>query len=258
MYRSGLQVLDRVLLGGQGCPPGSLVEIYGETGKTSLALQFCKQALEEGHEVGWVGTEQSLNLRNLAWAGIALPEENFLIARQSPSYSGITLARALLLYGAKVVVIDSLTALLGDPLDQPLFQVLSQGLPQLKRLAREQGALVIGTSQTRRAFRHTEVPAGWTPSLVKLMDARVQLWAGEGLYRGGEPRGARLHFCLTKNGPRPRDWGRNGRFNLLWGQGLRDLRNLAKDDTPPTGFPGGPTGLHPPDGDPDPGPHRDH
>ncbi len=229
-YRSGIGALDNALSTGEGCPPG-LLEIYGgeSSGKTGLALWFCREALNQGLPVAWISTEQHLTHLNLRWAGIT-PSERLIVGQQDLNYSGVVLALAALQYGARVVVIDSFSSLLGTEGEQPLFQVLSWGLPLLRGAAREQEALVIGTNQIRRAPRGPLYSTGSGPALQKLIDTRIHLEVGEGLYRSGEQVGARIRFSLPKNGKDLKSWGREGRFNLYWQGGLQDLRNRKKED----------------------------
>ena len=227
MVKSGLRAIDDVLFKGLGCPPGSFLELYGESqsGKTALALSFCSQELERGGQVGWVATEQNLTNANLRWAG--LQKRSLTIARQSPHYGGLLLATALVEWGARLVVIDSLTALMEG--ERPLFEVLAGGLPTLKEAARRKGAVVVWTNQVRNSLRRVQTPSGLSAITLKSVDARIKLVTTEGLYRGGLQRGVRIAFTVVKNGTDMTTWGQCGRFNLLWEGGVRDVQ-LRKVD----------------------------
>lgn len=220
-YPSGLPDLDRKLRPETGIPPGSLLEIHGPPGegKTSLALRWVKQHYQE-RVCAWVATETELSLPTLQWAGV--DPQQLLLTRQTADLGGLELAKALIEEGAALVVVDSVSALLGGSLERPLAQLLLPGLFRLKQTAREKGALVILTNQERRDGGVTYV-TGSSPGLNRLLDYRIRVWSGEGLYHHGHQIGVRQYFSLVQNGPQFRDWGTLGRYRLYWREGLRNI-----------------------------------
>jgi RecA/RadA recombinase len=226
MFRSGLKALDQALFDGNGVPPGSLVELCGATdsAKTALALWFCRQAQEEPEAVvGWVCVESNIARRNLVWAGV--DPDGVLLGRQTLARPGLRIATEMVENGCRLVVIDSIAALMDGEIERPLTQVLSAGLYPLKDAAVRHGAVVVLTNQERaippkRVTSH----AGSCPALNRLVDYQIRLEAGQGIYRGGKQEGVRVYFKVVKNGPDPDNWGKTGRFACHWEQGLKDIK----------------------------------
>lgn len=232
MFRSGLIALDDALFAGTGCPPGSLIEIHGneDSGKTSLALWFCRTYQEQTQlSVAWVSTEMILRKRNLRWAGV--DPENTLIINQSLDMPGLMALQHCLAEGIKVVVLDSIAALIDQDLETPLAQVLSAQLYKVKELAQKGEALVIFTNQERtRLPGQGMTRSGASPALNRLVDCQIRLQSGQGLYRGGIQEGMRVYFRITKNGSDFSQWNRAGRFNVVYNTGLKDVRRKEAQD----------------------------
>lgn len=222
---SGLVALDNVL--GGGVPEGSLIEISGTTDscKTALALWYCRTfQKEEQAPVMWICTEANLNLHNIRWAGLDL--EGIIIGRQTPQVSALEIARIGIEEGVKLVVIDSISALIAGTPVTPLSNAIGKGLPVLSRTAVENDAVVILTNQERTLpGSHAVYTTGNGRTLNRLLDVRVKLRRGENLYRGGVQVGTRINFSIQKNGEDASNWGYIGKFTCLWQGGLRDLKN---------------------------------
>lgn len=226
MYSSGLKALNEALFTGDGCPGGSLIEITGsvDSGKTGLALWFCRTALADPEiVVGWICAGSRLTRENVAWAGLDV--SRLVVDEQTYALPGIEAAIQMIAHGCQVVVLDTLAGLVGEEETAPLTHVLSGGLYRLKAAARQRGALVILTNQERnnpehRITRH----AGACPALVRMVDCQVRLQSGMGLFRGAFQTGQRVIFHIMKNGPDLSTWGRSGRFNVHFVGGLSDLK----------------------------------
>jgi RecA/RadA recombinase len=226
MFKTGLQALDKALFDGEGVPPGTLIELYGtqDSGKTALALWFCRSFQEISDEpVGWICAETNISTRNMVWAGV---DPHMLVVRQSFAMPGLQAAQLLLQEGCKLIVLDSIAALVTEVSTTPLTQLISADLYKVKCLAIEQNALVILTNQERsRPPGRATSRAGACPALNRLIDCQIRLETGQGLYRGGIQVGIRIHFKITKNGSNFDNWDRTGRLNISYDTGLKDLRN---------------------------------
>jgi RecA/RadA recombinase len=226
MFTSGLRALDDTLFAGQGCQAGTLIELSGnqDSGKTALALWFCRTLQQTSVDpIGWICAETNITKRNLEWAGVS-PE--VVLVRQTSAMPGLTAAQHLIQEGCKLVVLDSIAALIDADHTTPLSQVISADLYRVKCLAIEQGALVILTNQERsRPPGRITSRAGVCPALTRLIDCQIKLQSGQGLYRGGIQVGVRIYFRLVKNGPDFSNWGKDGRFNISYETGLRDMKN---------------------------------
>ncbi len=226
MFSSGLKTLDEAMFQGQGVPPGSLVEITGavDSGKTGLALWFCRTAMEDRNVVvGWICAGSRLTQENVEWA--TLDTSRLVIDEQTYGLPGIEASIHMISHGCQVVVLDTIAGIVGEDEETPLTFVLSGGLYRLKAAAREHGALVLLTNQERmdtenRITRH----AGACPALIRLIDCQIRLRSGMGLFRGAFQTGARIHFDVGKNGPDLSTWGKKGRFSVHWNGGLSDLK----------------------------------
>ncbi len=228
-FRSGLRDLDVALWGEPGVPGGSLLEIHGpsDAGKTALALWFVRTHLADPEAwAAWVPAEPALSTVNLRWAGV--DPERLLLLPPGDGAPGLALAREVVEAGCPLVVVDSIAALLGSEPEVGLKQVLGDprdGLLPLKDAAEQTGALVILTDQERSIpGSRVSYHAGACPALTRLVDGRIRLRAGEGLYDIGIRVGMRVHFEVGKNGPDMEKWHRDGRFNCYWSAGLKDLR----------------------------------
>lgn len=227
---SGLIALDNAL--GGGVPEGSLVEISGTTDscKTALALWYCKTYQEKIREpVMWVCTEANLNLHNINWANLDLAD--LIIGWQTPEISALDIARMAVEEGIKLVVIDSVSALISGTPMTPLNNVIGARMPALYRAVTENDAIVLLTNQERTLPGTRAVyTTGNGRTLNRLLDVRVKLNRGENLYRGGIQVGTRINFSVQKNGEDISTWGYIGKFTCLWQGGLKDLKNVQKEE----------------------------
>jgi hypothetical protein len=231
MLLSGIKALDDCIFEGHGIPPGSLIEIYGhsDSGKNSLALTLCREFLAKNFYPGeeqyaaWVCAETNLSMTQIQWAKIDWT--NLLVAKQHPLAPALELAREYVDAGCGLVVVDSVSALISSSVDEPLSKVIGTGLPLLKASLQREGAVGILLNQDRalmpgRSTQHS----GSCPVLVKLVDCRIRLASGAGLYRGPSLEGIRIHFKLAKNGSNLSRWGAEGKFSCYWRGGLKDVR----------------------------------
>lgn len=232
MFRTGLLALDTSLFGGTGLPSGTVIEIHGtqDSGKTALALAFCKQFQDESNDpVGWVCAETNISKRNFDWAGV--DSTGVVTVRQTFDMPGLIAIQLLMLEGCKLVVLDSISALIGSTTDIALTKLLSAELYKIKCVAAETNSLVILINQERNIpMGRVTTRTGTCPALNRLTDCQIKLISGQGLYRGGVQEGIRIYFKVIKNGPNFSDWNKVGRFNISYKDGLKNSRIRETED----------------------------
>ena len=156
-YSTGIFQLDGLL--GGGLIPGSC-EIYGgdAAGKTTICLSVMREADRKGFPTALIYTE---GIPDTGWIEVAGPRQCAIV---TPYFAeaGLDAAYSALAHGAKVVVIDSLTAL--EPIDEQHLQVgtripsaqfnlVKGGMRALRSKARELGSLVLVTNQLRTPLK---------------------------------------------------------------------------------------------------------
>jgi len=109
--RTGALSLD-FALGIGGIPRGRIVEIYGpeSSGKTSLALSICGQAIKAGGMVGFVDVEHALNPKHMESMGV--DKAYVAIAQPGSGEDALQMVETMVSSGSfAVVVVDSVAAL---------------------------------------------------------------------------------------------------------------------------------------------------
>jgi RecA/RadA recombinase len=211
-----------------------VVELYGPegAGKTAVALKLLKSAQAADMLVAWVATDVPPSPESLAWIGVDL--ERLAIARQTWATPGLELAQLLLEAGVDQVAIDSVACLLGPDPEASLAAVLNQGLPALSGAAERTGGRVVLVNQERLAGGrgHIPLPAGFCPAMTRLVQTRIRLEQGEGLYRAGVLLGHRVRFTIERDVGNREAWGRSGSFRLYWQGGqFRSTREQERGGT---------------------------
>ena len=111
VIRTGALSLD-FALGVGGIPRGRVIELYGpeSSGKTSLALSICGQAIKAGGMVGFVDVEHALNPKHMEAMGC--DTAYVAIAQPSSGEDALQMAETMVSSGRfAVVVVDSVAAL---------------------------------------------------------------------------------------------------------------------------------------------------
>lgn len=176
---TGSLILNRIIGNGLlnnepgGFPRGGVTEIFGDesTGKTTLALLACKEALNSGEAVVWADFEHSLALQKVYI-------ENLGIDINSPNFFGVTpmsfetgaekIGKAMVAYKPAIIVIDSVTAMIPEAEDNEdpskavqigkHAKLTSQFLNWItKRLGKYNTALVL-LNQTRVDIKISSMP----------------------------------------------------------------------------------------------------
>ena len=156
---SGSLVLDRIL--GGGFAVGRLVELTSwESGsKSTVAMTFCAEVQKSGRAVGYLDTENAMDLHYAKALGLSLDPDKFLLSQTNTAEDAIEILRAMVSSGEMgVVVVDSIPALApraveqGEAGDQKmglLARLMSTWLPTLLQEARKNNCTIMFISQYR-------------------------------------------------------------------------------------------------------------
>jgi recombination protein RecA len=147
------------VLGAGGVPRGRIVELYGPegSGKTSLALSVCANAIKEGGAAAFVDVEHALNFEHVKWMGV---DTQFFVVSQ-PDSAEEALQRVELMCETNafsVVVIDSVASLvpraelegeIGDQTMALVGRLMSTALRRLVGVAHRTNTAMIFINQLR-------------------------------------------------------------------------------------------------------------
>lgn len=171
---SGSILIDRAL--GGGWAKGRIHEVLGfeASGKTSVSLHACIQAQKEGKAVGYIDTEQAMDLEYAKGLGLSLDEDKWLMSQPDNGEQALEIAKKMIAspdFG--VVVIDSVAALTplaiiqgeaGDAKIGLRARLMSSQLPVIIPLAKKSNCVVIFINQYREkigvAYGNPNIPTG--------------------------------------------------------------------------------------------------
>jgi recombination protein RecA len=109
--RTGIIGLDYVLTG--GVPQGCSIEFFGaeSTGKTTVALECCRNPLKDGLKVLFIDAENSFNKEHsLELLGLPLTDDNFQVATPTSGEEGIDMmVSAMREDGYALIIVDSVS-----------------------------------------------------------------------------------------------------------------------------------------------------
>lgn len=160
MIQSGSLKVDEVL--GGGYPIGRVVEIAGweSSGKTTFALHLCKEVQLRGRAVGYIDTENALDMEYAKSIGVDVSPEKFVLCQPGTAEDALSLARKMLSCEAiGVVVLDSVAAMVakciiegevGEAKMAVLARLMSQQMPILNKKAAETGCILFCINQYRK------------------------------------------------------------------------------------------------------------
>lgn len=207
---TGIMGLD-IALGVGGIKKGSIVEIYApeSAGKTTLALQLCKQYQKE-KPVLYIDTERTLTRETIESIGIK--EKNFYLMHVDNLEMALEVCKTAALNGTfSAIVIDSLAGLVpkaqidGDVGDchAGLFsRIMSETLPILTTFLDNSKCTLIITNQLREKvgvmFGNPERATGGR-ALKYYASVRLDVRRIESLKQGGEVIGSRTRVKVVKN-----------------------------------------------------------
>lgn len=155
---TGIMGLD-IALGVGGIKKGSIVEIYGPEsgGKTTLALQLCKQYQDLGKPVLYIDSERTLTKETIESMGIK--EKNFYLMHVNNLEQALETCKTVAQAGTfSAIVIDSLAGLapkaqidgdIGDSHVGLFSRIMSDALSVLTPILDNSGCTLIVINQIR-------------------------------------------------------------------------------------------------------------
>ena len=208
---TGIVGLD-IALGVGGIKKGSIVEIYGPEsgGKTTLALQLCKQYQKLDKPVLYIDTERTLTRETIESVGIK--EKNFYLMHVDNLEQALETCKTVAQAGIfSAIVIDSLAGLapkvqidgdIGDSHPCLFSQIMSEALSVLTPILDNRGCTLIVINQIREKvgsmFGNPEKTTGGR-ALKFYASIRLDVRRIESLKQGGEVIGNRTRVKVVKN-----------------------------------------------------------
>lgn len=207
---TGIMGLD-IALGVGGIKKGSIVEIYApeSAGKTTLALQMCKQYQKE-KPVLYIDTERTLTRETIEMMGIK--EKNFYLMHVNNLEQAFETCKTVAQAGTfGAIVIDSLAGLapkaqidggIGDSHAGLFARIMSDALSVLTPILDKAGCTLIVINQIREKvgvmFGNPEKTTGGR-ALKYYAIVRLDVRRIESLKQGGEVIGSRTRVKVVKN-----------------------------------------------------------
>ena len=148
-----------------GIPCGRITNLYGReaSGKTTLALQICAQAIKSGGTACYIDWEHEVEIRYAEKLGVPVYDQGkFILVQPETLEDGFQMIVAMAMHGVSVIVLDSVGAAM--PRIQAEVSIDEEGkdlrmgilasrwstfMPKMKRIIAKTNTAIVGISQLR-------------------------------------------------------------------------------------------------------------
>jgi recombination protein RecA len=219
---------------GGGWPLGRISSIAGpeSSGKTTLALHTAAEFQQLNHTVGYVDMENSLDIIYAQDIGVDIAPGKFVFAQPDCGEDGLTIAEELIVGGCKLVIVDSVAALIpraelegefGETKMGLQARLMAQAMRKLVPLVKQNDAALLFINQYRmkigQLFGNPEVETGGE-ALKYATSVRLDIRkVGQNEKdREGTAIANRIKVRVLKNKTFPPF--REGFFDIIYGQGI--------------------------------------